>query len=44
MDKIIINAVRCCIEKHFMKFDTQKKNKKKNISNAELLYDYFCFL
>ena len=55
MIEIIINAARYLVEKHLMKFKTQKKKKRKKerkekekklISNVRLLYDkdYFYFL
>ena len=54
MIEIIINAARYLVEKHLMKFKTQKKKRKKErkekekklISNVRLLYDkdYFYFL
>ena len=56
MIEIIINAARYLVEKHLIKFKTQKKKRKKKkerkekekklISNVRLLYDkdYFYFL
>ena len=55
MIEIIINAARYLVEKHLMKFKTQKKKERKKerkekekklISNVRLLYDkdYFYFL
>ena len=55
MIEIIINAARYLVEKHLMKFKTQKKKKRKKerkekekklISNVRLLYDkdYLYFL